>query len=463
MKLADLGLAKILEEETSMTLTGTGMGSPHFMAPEQAKDACHVDHRVDIYSLGITLLMLVTGRRPYSATSPYLLARAHAEQPLPSGKDLGKELSAELERLIRKMAAKAPDDRDQTYEELLEDLRLVKGNRLVTITPAKSNSQIRELFDQMSDTEPSDISIGPSAFPSANAVPANNEKPAKPWTPIALGLAAVVLLVFAIQKFTTPAPLSPSPQAATDNVSSTNTLVANAPPSTIATNQKPTNPPLPARQQELDAITFLLGGDGKKLPSLPASIIGVLFPSRTMQESVNYYLPTGDPIKISPRNLGGPGDASGAQLMKRAVDYASRNPTDHRANMLNFISAHRRAPSLQIQENALQQVNHYANALEKAARREMNRFALEMQILIEEGKPGAAYDIWRQFPPGLNIYKLQPEIYDLIGTNVPPASFGTDFGITPIRRNMRPGQVKQQFPQPEFPGYRPHRHFDRSN
>ncbi|NDD40340.1 MAG: serine/threonine protein kinase [Verrucomicrobia bacterium] len=56
VKVADLGLAKKLTDDSEVTLTGVGMGSPHFLAPEQADDAAHVDHRADIYSLGVTLL-----------------------------------------------------------------------------------------------------------------------------------------------------------------------------------------------------------------------------------------------------------------------------------------------------------------------------------------------------------------------------------------------------------------------
>ena len=462
VKVADLGLAKILEDETSMTLTGTGMGSPHFMAPEQAEDACHVDHRVDIYSLGITLLMLVTGRRPYSATSPYLLARAHAEQPLPSGKDLGKDLSPEIERLIRKMAAKLPGERYQNYEELLEDLRHLKGDQQVSIAPAKTNEKIRELFRQMDDREPSDIDVGPSAFPSASAVPVNSEAPGKPWFPITMGVGVLALLAIAIQQVNRSSP-RPPPSAANDNMPPTNLVVAPVNPPPVFRNQVPPDPSLPARPEELEALSFLMGNDRPSAPSLPESIIGVLFPSRTMQESLIYYLPTGDPMMISPRNLGGPADATGVQLMKRASAYAAKNPTDYRMNMINYVAAHRRAPDLQMQEDALHKVNEYAAALEKEARREMKRMALDMILLVEEGRPAAAYNIWRQFPPGLNLYKLQPEIYDLIGTNVPASHFGSDYGITPIPGNKRPHQVKKQYPNPKFHGYRPHREMSRPN
>jgi serine/threonine-protein kinase len=55
VKLADLGLAKAIDDDMSMTQSGTGMGTPHYMPPEQARNAKYADHRSDIYALGCTL------------------------------------------------------------------------------------------------------------------------------------------------------------------------------------------------------------------------------------------------------------------------------------------------------------------------------------------------------------------------------------------------------------------------
>lgn len=129
VKLADLGLAKSLEDEQGLTATGTAMGTPYYMAPEQTMDAAHVDHRADIYALGITLLHTMTGKRPYDAKSTVQILRQHLQEPLPSGTDLGTELPEEVEKLVRKMCEKEKEKRHAHYGELLEDLEKVKEGK----------------------------------------------------------------------------------------------------------------------------------------------------------------------------------------------------------------------------------------------------------------------------------------------------------------------------------------------
>jgi len=127
MKVSDLGLAKILTETSDLTITSESLGSPHFMAPEQASDAGNADHRADIYALGITLLYLVTGKRPFDGGTPYSVVLGHINKPLPRGADLGTSLPEPVEALIRNMAAKDREDRYPDYASLLEDLQRVKA------------------------------------------------------------------------------------------------------------------------------------------------------------------------------------------------------------------------------------------------------------------------------------------------------------------------------------------------
>ena len=128
-KLADLGIAKNIEAEGGVTMDGAALGTPHYMAPEQAQDARSVDHRADIYALGITLLQLLTGRVPFEGDSPYSIITKHREERLPTGSDLGTVLPAAAEALLRKMAAKDPAERYQDYDSLLADLEALRAGR----------------------------------------------------------------------------------------------------------------------------------------------------------------------------------------------------------------------------------------------------------------------------------------------------------------------------------------------
>src|SRR5205823_5193663 len=69
-KLADLGLVKEADTDLNLTKTGRGLGTPHFMAPEQFRDAKNADVRCDVYSLGATLYQTVTGELPFRSTGP---------------------------------------------------------------------------------------------------------------------------------------------------------------------------------------------------------------------------------------------------------------------------------------------------------------------------------------------------------------------------------------------------------
>src|SRR6202022_1943561 len=70
VKLADLGLVKEVDGDVNLTRTGRGLGTPHFMAPEQFRNAKNADVRCDIYSLGATLYQLVTGELPFRSLAP---------------------------------------------------------------------------------------------------------------------------------------------------------------------------------------------------------------------------------------------------------------------------------------------------------------------------------------------------------------------------------------------------------
>ena len=128
--IADLGLAREITSDpskVSLTLTGTSLGTPYYMSPEQIIDSKTVDFRSDIYSLGITLYYLVCGQVPYTGTAFETMTK-QVQAPLPSPKEHEPGLPDAVCDVIKKMAAKKPADRYQSYEELCQELdRLLQG------------------------------------------------------------------------------------------------------------------------------------------------------------------------------------------------------------------------------------------------------------------------------------------------------------------------------------------------
>ncbi len=110
--LSDFGIAKVIAgvRPTGLTGTGVGIGTPEYMAPEQGLGQV-VDHRADIYALGVMLYELVTGRRPYRADTPMAVLLKQINDPLPRPRLLAPGLSENVERVLLKALAKEPADR----------------------------------------------------------------------------------------------------------------------------------------------------------------------------------------------------------------------------------------------------------------------------------------------------------------------------------------------------------------
>lgn len=126
--LADFGLAKASNEtelpvesgaasSTALTRAGAILGTPAYLAPEQASGAA-IDHRADIYALGVTLYEALVGQRPFTGETPTAIVRQHQEQAAIEPRLLAPTLRPALESLVMRMMQKKPDDRFPTYAEL---------------------------------------------------------------------------------------------------------------------------------------------------------------------------------------------------------------------------------------------------------------------------------------------------------------------------------------------------------
>lgn len=122
VKVADLGLAKALDDDMSMTQSGTGLGTPYYMPPEQARNAKYVDGRSDIYALGGMLYYCVTGAHAFEGDSTLEIIQAKERGIFKSARRLNPEVPERLDLIIDKALAKEPSHRYRNCTELIADL-----------------------------------------------------------------------------------------------------------------------------------------------------------------------------------------------------------------------------------------------------------------------------------------------------------------------------------------------------
>ncbi len=119
VKVTDFGIAKAA---TSNTITSNVMGSVHYTSPEQARGG-YSDEKSDIYSLGITLFEMLTGRVPFNGETTVAIAIKHIQEEMPSPRDYISEIPVSVEQIVFKCCQKSPDRRYQSMAELIDDLK----------------------------------------------------------------------------------------------------------------------------------------------------------------------------------------------------------------------------------------------------------------------------------------------------------------------------------------------------
>ncbi len=139
VKILDFGIAKIFGTGNEMTQTGTQMGTPVYMSPEQVKGEKSIDHRSDIYALGITLYFLLSGKAPYESAeeSSFEIFMKIVNEPIPNLPN-----NNFFNSIIKKFVAKDRNERFQSIEEIIIELSTFDDSSTIKLQTEKDSSEI---------------------------------------------------------------------------------------------------------------------------------------------------------------------------------------------------------------------------------------------------------------------------------------------------------------------------------
>jgi serine/threonine protein kinase len=141
-KLADLGLVKETETDLNLTRTGRGLGTPHFMAPEQFRNAKNADIRCDIYSLGATLYQMVTGDLPFKSNGPLDAWMKKIQNELEPPRKKVPTLTERIDWAIMRAMSADANQRPSSCREFVEDLTGHSTRRVQTIQASGMQQEV---------------------------------------------------------------------------------------------------------------------------------------------------------------------------------------------------------------------------------------------------------------------------------------------------------------------------------
>jgi serine/threonine protein kinase/tetratricopeptide (TPR) repeat protein len=153
--IADFGIARVSNAARDLTGTGNVIGTPGYMAPEQARAKVELDGRADIYSLGVIIYELLAGQGPYERENALEELMAHMNDPVPDIREANPELPSELSPVVQKAMAKDRDERYSTSGELVDEL-----GKALKKQASNAPSQLRSLTQTFAAEQLAALDVG---------------------------------------------------------------------------------------------------------------------------------------------------------------------------------------------------------------------------------------------------------------------------------------------------------------
>lgn len=278
IQITDFGLAKLLDEKTSLSQSGGARGTPAYMSPEQWMGE-PIDRRTDLYCLGVMLFEMLTGRLPFNAQTPYAVMQMHVSQPPPSISALREDLPYSLEGVMLRALAKDPADRFPSAGRLAADFKAAVDGR----------------------TSPSTVQF-PTALTGRSAAspgaPTSVGKPTQPLRPrrrrafLVFGAAISLLVLLGISLYALAGgPGKPTPTAATTATSGADATPTQLPAVLVSSLKtatgsaiavSPSTTPLPTLTPNLQTLAAQTIA---ARPTLTANAIGSFTPTSTPDDA----------------------------------------------------------------------------------------------------------------------------------------------------------------------------------
>lgn len=183
VKVTDFGIARAASE-TTLTYSGTIVGSVHYISPEQAKGSV-IGAKADIYAAGVVLFEMLTGRLPFTGDSPIAIALQHIQNDPPAPDEIVKEIPAEVSQIVRRAMQKNPDLRFGSAREMRRDLERVYQGRAYEVD-----------FFQPEDVDDQDTMVLP-ALDRERRTPRRKTKPKSKWMIALIGTLMFLVIAWA--------------------------------------------------------------------------------------------------------------------------------------------------------------------------------------------------------------------------------------------------------------------------